>query len=179
MEVTVADAVIGSRQAFLLGAVMDLEGPKDGARGATRDVAVGDPGPYVIGRFMRICGSRRLETSRRNARNQLDVRSGVARHGVRAFEQAVVSKGDAFTTAAVAEPGNFGSIDMSVEHTTSNRGKVVDEVLGVVQGGGAGAKDARTGVIGVAHDHIAIAGHMVADVVVPLVVVAVTVANDD
>ncbi len=71
------------------------------------------------------------------------------------------------------------SIDVTSQRAARDRRQIGQQILGVRERRGRSGVDARARVVLVTHHHVAVRREVHADVVVPLVIVAVPVADDD
>ncbi len=80
-----------------------------------------------------------VEVGRQHAADQLDIADDVVDRGVGAVEEAVVGDRDAFGAAAVADPDDFGGVEMGGQDGgvgDVSRQRRGDERVGMGQGGG-------------------------------------------
>ena len=130
---------------------------------------------------MRIGAVSPLEVRGQHAADQPDVFPGVMCWCDGAIEQTVVSNGDTFRAAAVADPNDAPWIDVADERAAGNCAslRLIDKSIGVAQRRRSGAARAGPGVVVVADDDIAVRRQMVSDVVVPTEAVSVAMTDHD
>ncbi len=93
--------------------------------------------------------------------------------------QTRVGPHDALAAAAVPDPSDAARVDVPIEHPALDHVLVANDVVGVRERRRGRGFDARPSVVLVAHHDVAVRSHVIADVVVPGVVVAVAVAHHD
>ena len=179
VEVVVVRAVHIGRLTQTLGALEDVETVADVGVGAAADIAICRSVHQHEWHAVRIRACASKEVGRRNRNQQANVIDLIVRRGKCAVEESVVATGDAFAAARVADPHDCVAIHTTIENTAANRCELCEETFRVFKRRRGRRLDARHRVVLMAHHDVAPTCEVIAEVVVPRVVVAVSVRNHD
>ncbi len=179
VEVAMACALHDRGLPIFGGPLVKVEGLAEVAARRAVHIGVARGGPEVVVDFVGIRAGGFQEVRGEHAAQKDDIIEGVVTGVVALIAYPVIGPGYALAPAAVTDPGDAVCVDVPVERAPADGGLVFDDVGRVRERCGGGGLDAGACVVGVAHHDVSVRGHVIADVVVPCVIVAVAVADDD
>ena len=181
VEVAMAGALYDGRLPEVRRPVMQVERLAKITAGGPVDVSVSCGGPQVIVGLVWVRNAGTLEIRRQHAAEQHDVLGCIVRGRVRGrvVRDSVIGDRDSLCTTTVPDPGYAVRVNVPHEDPATDSIQLIEEGVGVPQGRERGIQHTRLRIIVMTHHHVAVGGHVEADVVVPLVVVAIAAADDD